>query len=1017
MASHRPLMVGRIIAAVLISMSLPSLDFRSSPAAFNGFSAPAQTPQASTTQTPQASTTGTVKGAISVSGVSIQSPNPGETDIGIATLSNITYKALELQGPHRLVVDLQGAIKATPQSVYAAKSPFLSRVRVSQFQKGNPSVVRIVVDLAGDPSYSVAPVPTGILIALKTRISVPPPVAIPIQQPPVATPAQAPAPPPQNVPPPPSAFFIKLPYNSLIQNERVLDSLGLRIVMSLNYRKGSADEAAWKTKGAPGVAASRVFIKPIAPGSYQTIELAVSPAPQGGFELAVYCQKAEQNVQGPNPDFFPLQQLVNDQVTQIAQAPPPTEAKDLAYQIYYLSYTVADHAIALLKTMGYTTVEYNTQAGENNYQNIYNPIKLGTKPPIIVKLIDSSKTSIMDNPPSGGGSGAVGVPQAPQPQMAGQTAGTSAGVPAIGGTYLHSMTTGEPQERLLILYDKNDTDSLQSLLSLLQETIDVPSREILIDALVIELNSNKTRDLGITFGTTQNKTSLFSVDTDATSGAALPFTFTFDKLANGQNISVATFKASLNALLQNNEAEILSNPSVLVLDDRQARIQIGQQQPVIKQVSTTAGIISSVDYFPIGIVLNMRPRISGDGNDVTMQTETIVSAIDATATKALGSNAFLSPVVDNREVQSIVRVADNTPFIIGGLISTNNSTQTNGIPLLAQIPWLGALFRNSTTTKIKQEVIIVITPHVIPLEDKYFSYIIPKDSGQFDRFNYGLFRNAYRIRGNDLFDLSFVYDSNVYKGLRTRVAAMAQSNPNLTTDQGVASVLEGGVPGEDIMVRRMLWEIINKTKYAQYIKPESVFFFEDTPSAPGGFKNTYPAHELKNAGKSKGSAMAISFEAAPKGTEDRPFVPPKGVVSFPIVTHQNYMERLINGNDKNPDGSPKDWMVLLDQGNNGVFVKANNTVTPFELLRGVLVLKRVLELNETLPLTLKDFHIGRQIIFPSQEELEKGFHVIDRQTAKLFYEVFNYYPAFEQEFNRQTRQINSMLDKAENHQP
>jgi hypothetical protein len=87
-------------------------------------------------------------------------------------------------------------------------------------------------------------------------------------------------------------------------------------------------------------------------------------------------------------------------------------------------------------------------------------------------------------------------------------------------------------------------------------------------------------------------------------------------------------------------------------------------------------------------------------------------------------------------------------------------------------------------------------------------------------------------------------------------------------------------------------------------------------------------------------------------------------------------------------------------------------VTPLELLQGVLVLKRLLELNQTMPLTLKEFHIGRQIIFPTQEELQQSYHFIDRQTAKLFYEVYNYYPAFEQEFNREARQINKNLGVA-----
>jgi hypothetical protein len=987
---------------VLISILLPGLDFRSAPAAFSGPSPSLQAPQG---------TTGAIQGTISVSGVTIQTANPDETDIDIATLSNITYKVLELQAPHRLVVDLQGALKATPQSAYMAKSPFLSRVRVSQYQSGNPSVVRIVTDLNGNPSFTVNPIPTGIRVSLRAHNAATQPIVPPTPQP-LAAPAQPVSQPAQGMPSPPNAFYVRLPYNSLSQNERVLDALGLRIVMSFNYKKGGPDEAAWKTKGASGVAASRVFIKPTGPGANQTVELALTQSPQGGFELAVYCQQMEPSGPKPNPDFFAIQQLVNEQVAQMAQAPPPTEAKDLAYQIYYLSYTVADHALALLKTMGYTTVEYNTQPGENSFQSIYNPVKLGNgKPPIIVKLIDSSKTSLMEPAPSTGMPGQPQMP--PQPQIANQQGGGSSGVPAIGGTYLHSMTTGEPQERLLILYDKNDPDSLQSLLNLMQGSIDVPSREILIDALVIELNSKRTKDLGVTFNSQQNQYGVSSVGTDTATGAALPFIISFDK-----NLpKAATFQAQLNALLQTNQAEILSNPSVLVLDDRQARIQIGQQVPVSKQLLNGLQTITSVDYFPVGIVLNMRPRISEDGNEVTMQTETIVSAINSSATRALGSSTLIAPVIDNREVQSIVRVSDNTPFIIGGLISTDNSTQISGIPFLSQIPGVGGLFRNTTTSKIKQEVIIVVTPHVIPLEDKYFSYVIPKDTSQFDRFDYTLFRNAYRIRGNDLYDLSFVNDSNVYKELRKRTLAASERHPQIRTEAPFASILRGDVPGEDIYVRRMLWEIINKTHYTRYVDPNKIIFYESDPSSPGGFKLAFLKDLLSDtkSKKREDKDLAISFEALPHGTAERPFVPPKGEVSYPNVTRQNYLETLMNGNDRNPDGTPKDWMVLLSKSSSGIYVKADNSVTPLELLQGVMVLKRLLELNTTLPLTLKDFHIGRQIIFPSQEELQKGFHIIDRETAKLFFEVYDYYPAFEQEFNRQTTQINHALDKADNH--
>ncbi len=800
---------------------------------------------------------------------------------------------------------------------------------------------------------------------------------------------------------------------TLSQNQKVLDSLGLRIVLSFNYKTGKPDEAAWRTVGLAGVVAHRLFIKPLGPSSYRTIELALSQSPRGEFQVAVYGQQVESGAQGSNPDLSQVQQTANEEITRLSQTPAtPTELSDLDYETYYLSYVIGDRAMALLKTLGYTTVEYNQQAGESLYDKIYNPIKLGTgKPPIIVKLIDSTKTSLMETASSATAMpGQVAVAPNPAAAMGGFGAPSSSSVPQIGGTYLQGMTSGEPQERLLILYDKNDPDSLQKLLNLLQGTIDVPSREIMIEALVIELNANRTRDLGVTFETVQNQVDVANAATDSTTGTALSI-FSFTKGA----AKVATFNAQLQALITSGEAEILSNPSVLVLDDRQARIQIGQQIPVAQQAVSVGTTVQGFSYFPVGIVLNLRPRVNEDGSEITMQTETIVSAINQTATaaqKVVGTNVVVAPVVDNRQVQSIVRVADNTPFIIGGLISTNNSTSMTGIPLLSQIPGLGALFRSTSVTKLKQEVIIVVTPHVIPLKDKYFSYVIPKDSSQFDRFNYRLFRNAYRIRGDDLFDLEFVYDSNVYRNLVNRVKEASELDPALKTKEPFASVLNGGAPGEDILVRRLLWEIIFKTGYEKYVNPEQIIFFKSDPSAPGGagFRIDYLSQEMKALDGH--NALALTFDAQPKGTEDRPFVPPKALVSFETVNMQNYPEQLIAGNQRNADGTPKNWQVLLSKEK----LPTVRGATALQLLQGAIVLKRVLDQNKDMPLTLQGFHIGRQIMFPSQEELQQGYHLVDREVAKLFYEVFNYYPAFEQEFNRETREMNARIDKIDRQQ-
>src|SRR5207253_11372378 len=98
------------------------------------------------------------------------------------------------------------------------------------------------------------------------------------------------------------------------------------------------------------------------------------------------------------------------------------------------------------------------------------------------------------------------------------------------------------------------------------------------------------------------------------------------------------------------------------------------------------------------------------------------------------------------------------------------------------------------------------------------------------------------------------------------------------------------------------------------------------------------------------------------------------------------------------------WTILLSEQYAGI------RVTPAELLRGILVLKRVLELNSATLQTLNDFHVGRQVIFPSEEQLKSAYHIVDRDAARLFYEVFSYYPAFQRAFDREYKRTIRLLE-------
>jgi hypothetical protein len=118
---------------------------------------------------PQNATPQTNTSPATVSGVKIEAHDPKETDVDIATSNTATYHVLELKDPPRLVVDIEGAIKTTSRTSFTASSPFLKRIRLSQFQEEPPAIVRVVTDLKGNPSYDVHPVPGGIRLTFKAK--------------------------------------------------------------------------------------------------------------------------------------------------------------------------------------------------------------------------------------------------------------------------------------------------------------------------------------------------------------------------------------------------------------------------------------------------------------------------------------------------------------------------------------------------------------------------------------------------------------------------------------------------------------------------------------------------------------------------------------------------------------------------------------------------------------------------------------------------------------------------------
>ena len=674
------------------------------------------------------------------------------------------------------------------------------------------------------------------------------------------------------------------------------------------------------------------------------------------------------------------------------QKPPPLSQKsnfssnsnslrDLDYEVVKLSYIQTDRALAILKTMGYTVVEFRSGKGEipgeSNFTPVYsNKINNLNAPgvlPVIIKIPDTQTISLVSKSKSKTSSkkSALGVD--------------------LGGVVLDNTTSGEPMQRLLVGYRSSDMRPLAQLLDLLANKIDVPASQVAIEALVIELNRDNLSELGVDFSAAGSGV---TADFPPPQGGSIsPFTVVLDRTLLG---SGANFRANIDALVSKKLATIKSKPSALVLDGRQTRIQVGQQIPIVKTITDQIAKTRSVDYIPVGIVLNVRPRISEDGSSVTIQVETIISETEERIGATGGGDVESAPIINNRKVQSFVRVANNTPFIIGGLINEKNSENEGGVPLLGTLPFIKNLFSVSGTKKVTREVIVVITPHIVKESADQFSRVIPQDSPLFDQDNNKSFPNSYRVRQGDIFDLSFIDESPVYKDIVDEIYRRADKDKTLAQKDPYKSILEGRIPGESVLVKKMLLDIIGKMNYVDYVDPEKIIYFATSQKDPAGFEVELLSNAVKNIPSKK--AMKLTYSVVGKATIEKPFVQPTATVNY-ILMNDSYKNELIKFNKLGASPIDDEFTILLSP-----------DIPKYERrLYEVLILKKLLKMNPDLDLTLKYFKPGIEILFPSRDVIETTNFVVDRDAARLFYEVNLYYAAFGQEFNRGTAEIARLM--------
>lgn len=278
--------------------------------------------------------------------------------------------------------------------------------------------------------------------------------------------------------------------------------------------------------------------------------------------------------------------------------------------------------------------------------------------------------------------------------------------PAAGRGNLGTKLSGDT----IVRYDR-ETDSIivitdeetNAQIASLIETLDRPVPQVLIKVLFLEVTHTKDLDLGVEASYTFNNGD-GSVLTDF--GLAGASRGAFLKIIEDD------ITATLHALAGQGKLEVLSRPSVIARNNELATITIGKEVPFIRnsRVTDNGQTINTIEYEDIGIILEVTPHITPD-RLVEMEVAPEISTLTSESVPITDTTD--ARVIAKRSASTRVVVADGKTVVIGGLMEDNMTESVSKVPLLGDIPLLGALFRRTIKEKSKTELLIFLTPTVV----------------------------------------------------------------------------------------------------------------------------------------------------------------------------------------------------------------------------------------------------------------------------------------------------------------
>lgn len=247
-------------------------------------------------------------------------------------------------------------------------------------------------------------------------------------------------------------------------------------------------------------------------------------------------------------------------------------------------------------------------------------------------------------------------------------------------------------------------------IKLLLEELDVEKAQVYVQARIIELNDELVNQIGVTYGIfagSANNNGLTTFSSSLNKGN-IP-KFSVEGLTIPDITSGLALGATLNLLRQNGALDIVSEPSILAVNNKESSIYVGETISIKTSSSITDGGTTRENFQreDVGLTLKVKPRISNE-TKVTLEINTILEGVKTTQT--ISGNADTS----KKEVKTTAILNNGESVIIGGLIENKTEITNQKVPVLGDIPLFGELFKNSTSNNKKNNLVVIITPYLIP---------------------------------------------------------------------------------------------------------------------------------------------------------------------------------------------------------------------------------------------------------------------------------------------------------------